>query len=58
MTDTTRNVVDAVIARDGLKLPVDEYERLVSVYRELLPELELLRASEYRSVEPDCVSPP
>lgn len=59
MSDASRSVLDAIVARDGLKLPPEEYERLVMLYAESQPELAEMRAAEeYRYVEPDCTSPP
>lgn len=58
MTDVATNIVDAIVARDGLALPADEYARLVRLYAETQPELVEMRAEEYRYVEPDCTSAP
>ena len=58
MTDVARQLLDSIVARDGLKLPSEEYERLARLLAEMQPDLAEMRADEYRYVEPDCTSPP
>jgi len=50
-----RLVVDAIVARDGLHLEKEDYERLVSQYADLRSELEQLRPANLRSLEPATV---
>ena len=58
MKDVATTVLDAIVARDGLALPPEEYARLVRLYAETQPELAEMRAEECRYVEPDCTSAP
>jgi hypothetical protein len=61
MTDAAgaaaRAAVDAIVARDRLHLATDDYERLVTIYQEMQPEMEQLRAPELRNVEPAVIFP-
>jgi hypothetical protein len=54
---SARAQVDAIVARDGLRLPPDEYERLVASYDETQTLLAALRAPEFASTEPAIVFP-
>jgi hypothetical protein len=49
--------VDAIIARDRLRLSAEEYERLVAIYAETQTQLDGLRAPEFRDTEPASVFP-
>ena len=58
MTDSqlsARAAIDAIVARDKLHLPPEEYERLVALYDETRTQLEALRAPEFRESEPAVV---
>jgi hypothetical protein len=50
-----RAAVDAIVERDHLRLPVDEYERLVRIYGELQDQLAAMRAPEFRDAEPATI---
>ena len=50
-------VVAAIVARDELRLPADEYTRLVGIYAELQAQLVLLRIPEIRAAEPAIIYP-
>lgn len=58
MTDAVRSQLDSIVSRDGLKLPLDEYERLVRLLAETQSDLVEMRAAEFRYVDPNCTSPP
>jgi hypothetical protein len=49
---TARMAVDAVLARDGLRLDAEEYERLIHIFGELQPDLAQLHAPEFHDLEP------
>lgn len=57
MSDPSDQVVAAIVARDGLRLPADEYTRLVGIYAELQPQLAQLRLAEVRYAEPAIIYP-
>jgi len=49
--------VEAILKRDRLTLPEDEFQRLVAIYAELQEQLTALRAPEFRNVEPAVIYP-
>jgi hypothetical protein len=56
VSETTRSAVEAIIARDGLvRLAPEDVQRLITLYAELQPELELLRAPEVDAAEPAVI---
>jgi len=55
---TPRAHVDAIIARDGLRLAPEEYERLVALYDETQTQLATLRAAEFGHTEPAVIYHP
>jgi hypothetical protein len=58
MTDASADqVVAAIVARDGLHLPSDEYARLIGLFAELQPQLATLRVPEVRDREPAIIYP-
>ena len=50
-------VVATIVACDQLRLPDDEYARLVVIYAELQPQLAQLRVPEVRYAEPAVIYP-
>jgi hypothetical protein len=55
MSDAPEQIVDAILARDGLQLSDEEHARLVDLYAELRPQLATLWISEARDREPAAV---
>jgi hypothetical protein len=54
---SARAAVDAIVERDHLQLPTEEYERLVTIYAELQDQLSQLRSSDFQSSEPAVIFP-
>jgi hypothetical protein len=50
-------IVAAIVVRDELHVPADEYTRLVGIYAELQPQLATLRSPEVRYAEPAIIYP-
>ena len=58
MSDTNtsaRAAIEAIIARDGLRLSDEEFERLVSFYAETQAQLATLRLPDIGETEPAIV---
>ena len=56
--DAARSAVDAILARDGLRLSPQEYERLIAIYAEIQEQMAELRASEFAYLEPAVIYHP
>jgi len=54
-TPSARAAVDAIVARDRLRLSTEDYQRLIDTYDELQAELALLRPDTIRDAEPAVV---
>jgi hypothetical protein len=54
---SARAAVDAIVERDHLQLPAEEYERLVTIYAELQDQLAAMRTPEFRDTEPAVIFP-
>jgi hypothetical protein len=56
VTDASiRAAVEAIVARERLRLTPDEHEWLVGLYANIQPELEAMRAAEFSAAEPAVV---
>jgi hypothetical protein len=53
-----RAAVDAILARDGLRLSPVEYERLIAIYAEVQAQMTELRGPEFAYLEPAVIYHP